>query len=85
MPRTYVSYIVIIKPITRCVIKRWSNSKVWLRQWKIPIISEEIIKTIDKRELQKPTKEKQTKTERSKGTEAIVKGWELNDVVVHFS
>ena len=43
------------------------------------------MKTVDERELQKPTKEKQTKTERSKGTEAIVKGWELNDFVVHLS
>ena len=31
------------------------------------IISVEIMKTIDEREMQKPTKEKQTKTERSKG------------------
>ena len=33
----------------------------------MPIISVEIIKTIDVRELPKTTKEKQTKTERSKG------------------
>ena len=33
----------------------------------MPIISVEIMKTIDERELQKTTKEKQTKTERSKG------------------
>ena len=32
----------------------------------MPIISVEIMKTIDKREFQKTTKEKQTKTERSK-------------------
>ena len=50
MPRTYVKYIVIIKSITKCVIKRWSNSEVLLRQWKIPIISVEIMKTIDERE-----------------------------------
>ena len=31
------------------------------------IISEEIMKIIDEREMQKTTKEKQTKTERSKG------------------
>ena len=45
------------------------------------IISIEIMKTIDEREMQKTTKEKQ----RHKGamcTEAIVKGWELNDFVV---
>ena len=39
----------------------------------MPIISAEVMKTIDERELQKTTKEKQTKAERSKGTEAIVK------------
>ena len=33
----------------------------------MPIISVEIMKTIDEKELQKTTKEKQTKTERSKG------------------
>ena len=33
----------------------------------MPIISVEIMKAIDERELQKTTKEKQTKTERSKG------------------
>ena len=33
----------------------------------MPIISVEIMKTIDEREFQKTTKEKQAKTERSKG------------------
>ena len=33
----------------------------------MPIISPEIMKTIDEKEMQKITKEKQTKTERSKG------------------
>ena len=33
----------------------------------MPIISAEIMKTIDEREMQKSTKEKQAKTERSKG------------------
>ena len=49
----------------------------------MPIISVEIMKTIDEREMQK-TKEKQ----RQKGareTEAIAKGWELNYFVVHLS
>ena len=45
----------------------------------MPIISVAIIKIIDEREMQKTTKEKQTKTE------AIVKRWELNDFVVHLS
>ena len=50
----------------------------------MPIISVEIMKTIDEREMQKTTKEKQ----RQKGareTEAIAKGWELNYFVVHLS
>ena len=33
----------------------------------MPIISVEIIKTIDEREMQKLTKEKQARTERNKG------------------
>ena len=33
----------------------------------MPIISVEIMKTIDEREMQKTTKKKQRKTERSKG------------------
>ena len=33
----------------------------------MPIISVERMKTIDEREMQKTTKEKQTKTEKSKG------------------
>ena len=33
----------------------------------MPIISVEIMKTIDEREIQKTKKEKQTKTEKSKG------------------
>ena len=33
----------------------------------MPIISVEIMKTIDEREMQKTTKEKQTKTEKGKG------------------
>ena len=51
------------------------------------IINIEIRKTIDERELQK-TKAKQTKTEETKEVrrkQAIVKGWELNDSVVHLS
>ena len=49
----------------------------------MPIISVEIMKAIDKREMQK-TKEKQSQ-KGARGTEAIVKGWELNDFVVHLS
>ena len=52
MPRTYVSYIVIIKSITRYVIKRWSNSVI-----KEDNESIEIMKTIDEKEMQKTTKD----------------------------
>ena len=51
----------------------------------MPTISVEIIKTKDERELLKTTKEKQTKTEGARGTETIVKGWELNYFVVHLT
>ena len=49
----------------------------------MPIISIEIMKTTDEREMQK-TKEKQ----RQKGareTEAIMKGWELSGFAVYLS
>ena len=39
----------------------------------MPIISLEIIKTIDEREMHKTTDEKQTKTKRRRGREAIGK------------
>ena len=39
----------------------------------MPIISVETMKTIDEREMQKATKEKQ-RQKRARGTEAIVKG-----------
>ena len=38
------------------------------------------MKTIDERELQKRTKEKQ-RQKGARGTEATVEGWELNDFV----
>ena len=41
------------------------------------------MKTIDKWELQKTTKEKQ-RQKGVRGTEAIVNEWELNDFLVHF-
>ena len=48
------------------------------------MISVEIMKTIDDREMQKTTKHKHKKAETSKeGTEAILKEWELNDFVVN--
>ena len=48
------------------------------------IISLEIMKTVDEREMQKTTKEKQ-RQKGARGTEVIVKGWELNNFVVHLS
>ena len=52
----------------------------------MPIISVEIIKTIDEKEMQK--KNKQTNKQRQKGaraTETIVKEWELSGFVVRLS
>ena len=43
------------------------------------------MKTIDEREMQKTTKEKQRKTKGERGTEAIAKRQELNDFVVHLN
>ena len=43
------------------------------------------MKTTDERELQKTAKEKEANPERSKVTEAIVKGWKLNDFVLCLS
>ena len=46
------------------------------------------MKIVDEREMQKTTATTTTTTKRWKGareTEAIVKGWELNDFVVHLS
>ena len=43
------------------------------------------MKTRDERDIQNTTKEKQTKAEGSKQICSIVKGWELNDFVVHLS
>ena len=42
------------------------------------------MKTIGEREIPKTTKEKQRQTG-ARGTEAIAKGWEINDFVVHSS
>ena len=50
----------------------------------MPIIGVEIMKTIDEREMPKTTKEKQ-RQKRARGTDAIVKSWELNSFVGHLS
>ena len=51
----------------------------------MPIISVEIMKTIDKREMQKTAKEKKQRQKEARGLEAMLKEWELNDFVVHLS
>ena len=52
----------------------------------MPIISVEKMKTIDEREMQKKQqKENKQRQKGARGIEAIVKGWELNDFVVHLS
>ena len=43
------------------------------------------MKTIDEREVQKTTKENKQRQKGARGTEAIVKGLEINDFVVHLS
>ena len=65
MLATYVNYIVIVKSITKCVIKRWSNNKVKLRQQKIPIISVERVKRIDEKEMLKNNKERKEQGEQN--------------------
>ena len=51
----------------------------------MPIIMVEIMKPIDEREMQKTTKENKERQKGTRGTEAIVKGCELNGFVVHLS
>ena len=53
----------------------------------MPIIRVDIMKTIDEREMQKKKKRKKNKQRQkgARGTEIIVKGWELNDFVVYLS
>ena len=52
----------------------------------MPIISVEILKTIDEGEnCKKHQKKNKQRQKAARGTEPIVKGWEVNDVVVHLS
>ena len=51
----------------------------------MPIISLEIMKTIDEREMPKKQRKNKQRQTGGRGTEAIAKGWELNDFVVHLS
>ena len=52
----------------------------------MPVISVEIMKTIDERGLQKQQQKKNKQRQKGvRGTETIVKMWELNDFVVHLS
>ena len=49
------------------------------------VISVEIMKTIDERKMQKKQNKNKQRQKRARGTEAIVKGWELNDFAVYLS
>ena len=49
------------------------------------IISVEIMKTLNAREMEKATKEKQTKIERNKGNRSYSERGELSGFVVHSS
>ena len=51
----------------------------------MPIISVEIMKTIDEGECKKQQKKSKQRQKGVKGTEAIVKGWELSGFVVHLN
>ena len=57
----------------------------------LPLISLEIMKTIDEREMKKKAKKRKKKKKNkqrqkgARGAEATAKGWELNDFVVHLS
>ena len=51
----------------------------------MPIISVEVMKTIDKRELQKTAKEKQTNTEINKENGSYSERMRLNDFVLPLS
>ena len=44
------------------------------------------METIDEREMQKKQKKKNKQRQKgARGTEALVKGWDLNDFVMHLS
>ena len=43
------------------------------------------MKTTDEKEMQKTTQENKQRQKGARVAEAIVKGWELNDFVVHLS
>ena len=66
---------------TRCDVMKWSNSEVQSRQWKMPIISVED----NENNIWKRNAKKKQRQQRTRKTKAKVKGWELNDFVVHLS
>ena len=49
----------------------------------MPMISVKIMKTIDEREMPKKQKKNKQAQKEARGTEAIVKGWELKGFIVH--
>ena len=51
----------------------------------MPIVCVEIMKTIDEREMKKQQKKNKQRQKGSRGTEAIVKQWELNGLILHLS
>ena len=51
----------------------------------MPIISVEIMKTIEEREMEEATKTNKQRQDGTRQTEAIAKGWEPNDFVGHLS
>ena len=51
----------------------------------MPIISVEIMKTMKEKCKKQQQKKKKQRQKGTRGTEAIVEGWELNDFVLHLS
>ena len=49
----------------------------------MPIIRVEILKTIDETEMQKKQQQKKQREKSARGTEAVVKVWELNGFIGH--
>ena len=68
---------------SRCVVMRWSNSKVSLTQQKMPIIS--VIDNENSRWQRNTRNNKKANKDRNEQgrKEAIVKGSELKDFAVH--
>ena len=76
--------ILAVEDLCRNVLSKNVFSLSWLPYTWTSVISVEIMKTIDEREMQKKKQKKNKQMQKgARGTEVIVKGWELSDFVVH--